>query len=60
MSEQGWLALFSILLIMVSLGGVGWLVATGQAFTLEGLFLVLTFGVIALVFGVVLKYLVGN
>ena len=34
--------LFSILMIVASLGGAGWLAANGQTFTVDGLFLTLT------------------
>jgi len=42
MSDRGLLFLFSILMIAAGLGAAAWLVATGQAGTVDGLFLVLT------------------
>jgi membrane protein implicated in regulation of membrane protease activity len=42
MSDRGLLFLFSILMIAAALGAVVWLIATGQAGTVDGLFLVLT------------------
>ena len=42
MSDRGLLFLFSILMIAAGLGAAAWMVATGQADTVDGLFLVLT------------------
>lgn len=42
--------LFSILMIVASLGGAGWLAANGQTLTVDGLFLTLTLLVTAVVF----------
>ena len=42
MSDRGLLFLFSILMIAAGLGVAVWLAATGQAGTVDGLFLVLT------------------
>ena len=50
MSDRGFLFLFSVLMIAVSLGSAAYLVATGQAGTVDGLFLVVTALLIALCF----------
>lgn len=42
--------LFSILMIVASLGGAGWLAANGQTLTVDGLFLTLTLLLTAVVF----------
>jgi hypothetical protein len=42
MSDRGILFLFSLLMILGALGASAWLVATGQAGTVDGLFLLLT------------------
>jgi hypothetical protein len=50
MSDRGFLFLFSILMILGCLATAGWLFATGQAATVDGLFLVCTALLIALCF----------
>lgn len=50
MSDRGWLFLFSIVMIASGLGVSVWLFATGQADTVDGLFLLLTALLTALVF----------
>lgn len=50
MSDRGFLFLFSIFMIVASLGAAVWLGITGQAFTVDGLFLVLTALLTAAVF----------
>jgi len=42
MSDRGILFLFSVCMIAAGLGAAAWLIATGQAGTVDGLFLVLT------------------
>jgi hypothetical protein len=42
MSDRGLLFLFSVFMVAAALGATAWLVATGQAGTVDGLFLVLT------------------
>lgn len=42
MSDRGLLFLFSIFMIVASLAGAGWLAASGQTLTVDGLFLTLT------------------
>ena len=50
MSDRGFLFLFSIFMILGCLATAGWLFATGQAATVDGLFLMLTALLIALCF----------
>src|SRR5215203_1958275 len=50
MSDRGFLFLFSILMILGCLATAGWLFATGQAATVDGLFLVCTALLVALCF----------
>lgn len=58
MSDRGWLFLLSVLVVLASLGAAGWLVATGQALSFDGLFLLLTCLVLAFSFGLYAGYLV--
>jgi hypothetical protein len=58
MSDRGFLFLFSILMILGGLGAAGWLVASGQAGTVDGLFLVLTALLVAAVFALYVKYMI--
>jgi len=58
MSDRGFLFLFSIFMIIASLGAAGWLVANGQAATVDGLFLVLTALLTALVFALYVLFVV--
>ena len=50
MSDRGFLFLFSVFMIVASLGAAVWLGATGQALTVDGLFMVLVALLTALVF----------
>ncbi len=52
--------LFLVAMVAGSLGGAGWLVATGQAASVEGIFLVLVFLVLALVFGVAIYTMIRD
>ena len=56
MSDRGFLFLFSILMIFGGLGAAVWLLATGQAGTVDGLFLLLTALLLALVFALYVVY----
>ncbi|HTX34138.1 MAG TPA: hypothetical protein VME43_03925 [Bryobacteraceae bacterium] len=56
MSDRGFLFLFSLLMIVVGLGSAAWLLATGQAGTVDGLFLVLTALLLAAAFGLYVVY----
>jgi len=50
MSDRGFLFLFSVLMIFGGLATAVWLVISGQAGTLDGLFMVLTALLVAAVF----------
>ena len=50
MSDRGFLFIFSVFMIVASLGAAVWLGVTGQALTVDGLFLVLVALLTALVF----------
>jgi hypothetical protein len=54
------LFIISVAVILVSLGAAGWLIVTGQAMTVDGLFLLLTCGLIALAFVLYLWSLIGR
>jgi len=55
--EQGWVFLFSALMILMALGAAGWLLIGGSGLQLETVFLLLVCGVVALVFVVALRFL---
>lgn len=52
--------LFSIFMIIAGVASAVYLVVTGQAGTVDGLFLVLTALLIAVVFAIYLKYMIGR
>jgi hypothetical protein len=54
------LFIISVVVIVVALASTGWLVASGQAFTVDGLFLLLTCGLVALAFALYLWFLIGR
>lgn len=58
MSDRGILFLFSILVTIAALGAAGWLIATGQAAYVDGLFLTLTCLVVAFSFGLYIAFLI--
>jgi hypothetical protein len=60
MSDRAALFLFSIFVIVVSLGAAVWLLVTGQAGTVDGLFLLLTALLSAAVFGLYVKFILGR
>jgi hypothetical protein len=60
MSDRGFLFLFSVLMILGGGAAAAYLVATGQAATVDGLFLVLTALLVAVVFGLYVKYMIGR
>jgi hypothetical protein len=60
MSDRAALFLFSIFMILVSLGAAAWLLVTGQAGTVDGLFLLLTALLSAAVFGLYVKFSIGR
>jgi hypothetical protein len=58
MPDRGLLFLFSILMIVVSLGAAVYLFATGQALTMDGLFTVLVALLTALVFALYVMFVI--
>lgn len=58
MSDRAILFLFSVAVEIASLAAAGWLLATGQAGTVDGLFLLLTCLLIALAFGLYLVFMI--
>jgi len=60
MSDRAFLFLFSVIMILAGLGSAVYLVVTGQAGTVDGLFLLLTALLIAVVFAIYLKYMIGR
>jgi ABC-type Na+ efflux pump permease subunit len=58
MSDRGFLFLFSIVMIVAGLGAAVWLFATGQAGTVDGLFLLLTALLIVFVFVLYVAYVI--
>jgi len=58
MSDRGFLFLFSCAVILASLGATGWLVVTGQAATVDGLFLALMCLTMALAFGLYVMFMI--
>lgn len=58
MSDRAILFLFSCAVIIASLAAAGWLIATGQAGTVDGLFLLLTCLVTALAFGLYVLFMI--
>jgi len=60
MSDRGFLFLFSLLMIVVGLAFSGWLFATGQAATVDGLFLLLTALLVAAVFALYAMFAINR
>jgi hypothetical protein len=60
MSDRAALFLFSLFMIVVSLGAAVWLFVTGQAGTVDGLFLVLTALLSAAVFALYVKFMISR
>ena len=58
MSDRAFCFLFSCVVILASLGATGWLVVTGQAATVDGLFLALMCLTIALAFGLYVMFMI--
>jgi|SRR5690242_5758097 len=58
MADRGFLFLFSCIVIVASLAAAVWLVATGQAMTVDGLFLLLTCLTVAAAFGLYVMFLI--
>jgi predicted RecA/RadA family phage recombinase len=57
MSDRGLLFLFSLVMIGAGLASAAWLIASGQAGTVDGLFLLLTALVEALAFAIYVVYM---
>lgn len=58
MSDRGFLFLFSCIVIVASLAAAVWLAATGQAMTVDGLFLALTCLTVASAFALYVRFLI--
>jgi hypothetical protein len=60
MSDRAALFLFSLFMVVASLGAAIWLFVTGQAGTVDGLFLLLTALLSAAVFALYVKFVIGR
>lgn len=60
MSDRGFLFIFSCVVILASLAAAVWLIATGQAATVDGLFLLLTCLSVAFAFGLYLRFMMKS
>lgn len=60
MSDRAVLFLFSIVMVIVSLAAAGWLLVSGQAGYVDGLFLLLTCLLAALAFGLYLMFMINR
>lgn len=60
MTDRAILFSFSVLMVVVSLAASGWLLVTGQAGTVDGLFLLLTCLLVALAFALYLMFMVNR
>jgi len=58
MSDRGFCFSFSCIVILASLCAAGWLVATGQAATVDGLFLLLTCLLVAAAFALYVMFMI--
>jgi hypothetical protein len=58
MSDRGFLFLFSVFMIMASLATIAWLVVSGQAASVDGLFLVLYALLMALAFALYVMFMI--
>jgi len=58
MSDRGFLFIFGVLMVLAGLGTAAWLLATGQAGTVDGLFLLLTSLSAALIFALYLGFMI--
>jgi hypothetical protein len=57
-SDRAILFLFSVVVEIASLAAAGWLLASGQAGSVDGLFLLLTCLLVALAFGLYLAFMI--
>ena len=60
MSDRAGLFLFSIFMVIVSLAASGWLLVSGQAGSVDGLFLLLTCLLSALAFALYLMFMINR
>jgi len=60
MSDRGLLVVFSLCVIVGCLSVAVWLAVTGQAAYIDGLFLMLSCLVLALAFGLYVRYVIGS
>ncbi len=60
MSDRGLLVVFSLCVIVGCLSMAVWLAVTGQAAYIDGLFLMLSCLVVALAFGLYVRYVIGG
>lgn len=60
MSDRGMMFVMSVIVLLGSLGCAGWLIVSGQASSVDGLFLLLTCGLIALAFALYLVFLIST
>ena len=60
MSDRALLFIFSVVMVIVSLAASGWLVVSGQAATVDGLFLLLTCLLSALAFALYLMFMINR
>lgn len=60
MSDRGFLFLFSIAMILGGIGTAVWLAVSGQALTVDGLFMALTALLVALAFALYVKFMIGR
>ena len=58
MSDRGILFLFSVVVEIASLAAAGWLLVSGQAGSVDGLFLLLTCLIVAASFGLYLAFMI--
>jgi predicted lipid-binding transport protein (Tim44 family) len=58
MSDRGFLFLFSLLMILGGLAAAAWMFVSGQAATVDGLFLTLTALLVALAFGLYVRFMI--
>jgi hypothetical protein len=60
MSDRAGLFLFSIFMVIVGLAASGWLLVSGQAGSVDGLFLLLTCLLAALAFALYLMFMINR
>jgi hypothetical protein len=60
MSDRAALFLFSLFMVIVSLAAAAWLLVSGQAGYVDGLFLMLTCLLVALAFALYLMYMINR